>query len=279
MADYSRSRFVVVPVGYEETATYLKGTRRGPAAVLRASEQVETYDPVLRRETVEDGIHCLRPIYPRISPERLAGQLEKVTANILRDGKTPALIGGEHSISLGPIRAVREKYPHLGVLHLDAHGDLRDEYEGTAYGHGCIMRRVLEICPVTQVGVRSLSREEADLIEENPRIRTYFAHQGHPRGLLSHLPRVVYLSIDMDVFDPSLVPGVGTPEPGGLRWEEVVDLVAAVTRRRPVVAFDVVETRPIPGSVVSEFVAARLIYRIMGHIAVGKGIARKGRRR
>lgn len=271
---YSRSLFVVIPVGYEQTVTYQKGTRAGPRSILDASANMETYDEVVGGETVEVGIHCLPPAYPRGRPEAVANRLEKVVGKILRDRKVPGMLGGEHSLSLGPIRACRKAYEDLGVLHLDAHGDLRDSYEGTRYGHGCIMRRCLEICPVTQVGVRSISREESRLIAAGA-VRTFFAHERGkkgwpPRGLLDRLPRNVYLSIDMDVFDPSLVPGVGTPEPGGLSWDEVASLVEMVARRRNVVAFDVMETRPIPGSTVSEFTAAKLAYRIMGHIAASR---------
>lgn len=271
---YDRSLFVVVPVGYQGTVTYLRGTRQGPAAILRASLNMETYDEVLRRETIDDGIHCLAPIYPRSAPEKVADRLEKTYRRLLGDEKVPALIGGEHSLSLGPIRACREAFRDFGVLHLDAHTDLRDSYEGTRYGHGCVMRRVLELCAITQVGVRSLSAEESRVVAAG-KVRTFFAHETRggrwpPRSLLHRVPRNVYLSIDMDVFDPSFVPGVGTPEPGGLSWEEVTAIVAEVARRRRVVAFDVVETRPIPGSVVSEFTAAKLIYRIMGHIGAAR---------
>ena len=279
LAAYSRSKFVVIPVGYEKTATYLKGTKAGPAAILDASRNMETFDEVLGRDTTREGIHCLPPIYPRSAPEVVASRLEKTVRKILIDGKVPALLGGEHSLSLGPIRAARGVCPDLGIVHLDAHTDLRDSYEGTRYGHGCVMRRALEICPITQVGIRSLSEEEARLVNAGS-VRTFFAHRTRggswpPRGLLDRVPKHVYLSIDMDVFDPSLVPGVGTPEPGGLTWDEVTSVVAAVASKREVIAFDVVEIRPLPGSVVSEFTAAKLTYRIMGHIVAASSRRRK----
>ena len=278
---YDASRFVVVPVAYEGTVTYLKGTKRGPAAILEASRNMETWDEVLGRETVEkDGIHTLAPLAPKEAPEFVADRLEQVVDGILGDAKVPCVIGGEHSISLGPIRAAARRFPELGIVHLDAHTDLRDSYEGTKYGHGCVMRRALQHAPITQVGIRSLSGEEAALVAARSEIRTFFAHERvgadwPPRGLLSKVPPQVYLSIDMDVFDPALVPGVGTPEPGGLSWEEVVAVVAEVCRHREVVAFDVVETRPIPGAVVSEFTAAKLIYRICGQIAVAAEARRR----
>ncbi len=280
-AGYDSSLFVVVPVGYEGTVTYLKGTKRGPAAILEASRNMETYDEVLARETVEkDGIHTLAPMYPREAPEFVADKLERVVERLLRDGKVPCVIGGEHSVSLGPIRAAARRFPKLGVVHLDAHTDLRDSYEGTQFGHGCVMRRALKYCPITQVGIRSLSSDEAALIAARRELRTFFAHDRAagpwpPRGLLSKVPERVYLSIDMDVFDPALVPGVGTPEPGGLSWEEVMAVVADVCSKREVVAFDVVETRPISGSVVSEFTAAKLIYRIFGHVAIAQAARRR----
>lgn len=286
-AAYERSLFVVIPVGYERTVTYVRGTRKGPAAILEASRNMETYDEVVGEETVEHGIHCLAPIYPSIGPARAAGRLEGIVTRILRDGKIPVVLGGEHSLSLGSIRACRKILGDLGVLHLDAHADLRESYEGTRYGHGCVMRRVVELCPITQVGVRSLSGEEARLIDGGV-VTTFFAHRRRkgrwpPRGMLGRLPRRIYISIDMDVFDPALVPGVGTPEPGGLSWDEVAAVVREAAGRREVVAFDVMETRPIPGSVISEFTAAKIAYRIMGHIAASAGgrksIARGPRRR
>ncbi len=283
-----RARFVVVPAPYDGTTTFLKGTSRGPRAVIGASKNMELYDEELGIETYRSApIHTLAvPSYEGWPPEKVAEDLERCARAVVRDGRIPVTIGGEHSVSLGPIRACAAAFPRLSVLHVDAHTDLRDEYEGTRFGHGCVMRRVLEdpgIASLVQVGIRSLSAEEVRVVKDatrhGGRLATFFAHAvrggaGLPSAygeVHGRLTQDVYISVDVDAFDPALVPGTGTPEPGGLSWWEVTDLLRVVTAAKRIRGFDVVETLPLEGQAVSEFVAAKLIYRIMGYIARSEG--------
>lgn len=274
-SDAQRARFVVLPAPYDGTTTFLKGAARGPRAVITASQQVELWDEELEQETFTAGIATLEPpaIGP-LPPEEVARVLEAAALPHVRAGQCLVTLGGEHSVTLGPARAVAAVYRDLSVLHLDAHGDLRAEYDGTPFGHGCIMRRLRDDLGLTivQAGIRSLSPEEAEVIRGGRGVRTFFRHkvrdfEAAAAEVIDALPtRDVYVSIDVDALDPSLVAGTGTPEPGGLSWWEALALLRAVAAKRRVVAFDVVETIPLEGQAVSEFVAARLTYRFMGYI-------------
>jgi agmatinase len=281
-SDPERARFVVLPAPYDGTTTFLRGTARGPRAVITASQQVELYDEELEQETFTAGIATLRfPLVDPLRSEEVADLLERLAAPHVARGQTLVTIGGEHSVTLGPARAVAKAHPRLSVLHIDAHADLRAEYDGTPYGHGCIMRRLLEdlALPIVQVGIRSLSPEEADVIRSG-RVKTFFRHkmrdvEARAAEVVEALPTdEVYLSIDVDALDPALVAGTGTPEPGGLSWWEMLALCREVAARKRVVAFDVVETLPLEGQAVAEFVAARLIYRVMGYLVRGAGAGR-----
>lgn len=273
------SKAVILPIPYEATTTYGKGTAGGPQAIIEASTQVETWDEELGRETCEAGIFTAPPIPSRTppAPEELHHvTLPEVTRYLDRD-KFVLSLGGEHTISLGPILAHHERWPGLGVLHFDAHGDLRDAYEGTHYGHGCVMRRVHDAgVPLVQVGIRSLCKEEADLIAASDGITTFYAHAtrplaAHTEAIVAALPEHVYVSIDMDAFDPSVAPGVGTPEPGGLYYPEVTALLRTVARERRIVGADVNEVRPLPNEARTQFTAARLAYRLLGYVAESRG--------
>lgn len=268
-AEYARAAAVILPVPYERTTTYRKGTAEGPAALLAASGQMETWDQVLEEEVWLRGLHTHPGLESAEPPEVFAETVAVEAGRLLANGKLVGALGGEHSISLGLVRAHRDRWPGLHVLHLDAHGDLRDHYEGTSYGHGCVMRRVAAIAPIVQVGVRSVSPEEAAFLRETDRVQTFWAHRlrRDPEAVEAILERLgpeVYVSIDLDVFDPSEVPGVGTPEPGGMGWYEVTELLERVAARRRIVGFDLVELCPIEGTNQSEFLAARLAYRLIG---------------
>jgi agmatinase len=265
---YERARAVFLPVPYEKTTTYRKGTGDGPRALVEASKQVEFFDETLEEETFRRGIHTHPGVGGDDPPERFTERLREAAARLVADGKLVGAAGGEHSISLGLVEGHLQRYPGLTVLHFDAHGDLRDSYEGTRYGHGCVMRRVAAHAPIVQVGIRSLSAEEAAFAREG-RVRTYFAYRSRrdPRfveSVLDGLGREVYVSIDLDAFDPSECPGVGTPEPGGLGWYDVVGILERVAAERRIVGFDVVELRPLPDTNHSEFLAAKLCYRLFG---------------
>ncbi len=269
--------FIVLPVSYEATVTYQRGTGRGAKAAIEASHQVEFYDEELRTETYRVGIRTVHGFSSAARPERALPELRRRYASLLRPERVIAMIGGEHSITLPAVQACADAWPGLSVLQIDAHADLRDEYEGTPFGHGCVMRRISERCPIVQVGIRSLSREEDDFRRTGP-VTTFFTHCERGRNLgdavLRALGDPVYVTIDLDGFDPSIVPGTGTPEPGGLSWAEVLDLLARVAASRKVIGFDVVELLPIRGQAVSDFLAARLVYRLIGYIARARGMLR-----
>jgi len=271
---YEKSRAVIFPAPLERTTTYMTGTRNGPAAIIAASRNMELYDEELGLEPYKKiGIATL----PAMDTQE--GTLEKVLAELhttelalLGDGKFPVVLGGEHSLTPPLVSAAAKKFADLSVLQIDAHADLRDSYQGNPASHASAMRRVVEVCPAVQVGIRSLSIEEAEAI---PGLRTkvYWAKEIVPAPLESWLSRVVadlsphvYLTIDLDGFDPAFVPATGTPEPGGLDWHQVTSLIRAVAAKKRIVAMDVVELLPQPGDHASDFLAAKLIYKILGYV-------------
>jgi len=273
-SQYETSRAVIFPVPLERTTTYEHGTRNGPAAILKASQNMELYDEELELEPYKEiGIHTLPPI------DTMDGTLDEVITELftaecglLDDDKFPVALGGEHSITPPLVSAVTKKYKNLSVLQIDAHADLRDEYQGNPASHACAMRRVLEFCPAVQVGIRSLSVEEAQAI---PHLRTkvYWANDIVRAPLKSWIAKVlsdlspnVYLTIDLDGFDPSIIPATGTPEPGGLDWHQVTSLIRAVAQHKKIVGMDVVELMPLPGEHASDFLAAKLVYKSLGYI-------------
>jgi agmatinase len=273
-SQYETSRAVIFPVPLERTTTYEHGTRNGPAAILKASQNMELYDEELELEPYKEiGIHTLPPI------DTMDGTLDEVITELftaqcglLDDDKFPVALGGEHSITPPLVSAVAKKYKNLSVLQIDAHADLRDEYQGNPASHACAMRRVLEFCPAVQVGIRSLCVEEAQAI---PHLRTkvYWANDIVRAPLKSWIAKVltdlspsVYLTIDLDGFDPSIIPATGTPEPGGLDWHQVTSLIRAVAQHKKIVGMDVVELMPLPGEHASDFLAAKLIYKSLGYI-------------
>ncbi|HPC74737.1 MAG TPA: agmatinase [Syntrophales bacterium] len=267
---FRKASFVVLPVPYDLTSTYQSGSRRGPAAILDASCNMELYDEELRRETYRAGIHTLPFLEPDArGPREMIRKVEEVVDGIVRHGKIPVVLGGEHSISTGCVRALKKKYPRLSVLHLDAHADMRDRYQGSPFSHACVARRILEICPVVHVGIRSMSREEALFIgKKGIRVFPPDVLRKTPeweKKVCENLTEDVYISVDLDVFDPSLMPATGTPEPGGLDWHDVISLVREVAGTSRIRGFDVVELSPIPGMVAPEFLAAKLAYRMMGY--------------
>jgi agmatinase len=266
--DAQDARYWVVPVPYERTTSYQQGTRGGPDAILRASTQVEFHDEELGVQPARAGIHTLAPVPGDEGPESFCRRLEHAYGTWCADHRVVGLLGGEHTVTVGPVRALAARHPRLGVLQIDAHADLRDAYEGSAYSHACVARRVAEVADVVQVGIRALSAPEAVFLRESPRVRAFFAHERHddlPRRVAEALPDAVYVTLDIDGLDPSEAPGTGTPEPGGLRYREVLALLREVARRKRIVGFDVVEVRPLDGSTVTEFLAARLVYKLIGY--------------
>ena len=270
---YDRSAALILPIPYEGTVSYGQGTREGPRAILYASRQVELYDRELDDEpALTYGVHTLPALAPAVGgPEAMVAAIAACADEQLRAGKLLVGLGGEHTVSVGMARAVRAIHGDFVMVQIDAHSDLRDEYEGSAYSHACVARRVLDLgATVVQLGIRSICREEIDLIRaERERLHVFFAEDVHAGGHLERLAelvreRTLFLTIDLDGLDPALVPATGTPEPGGLSWAQALDIVRAAVRGSHVAAIDCVELAPIPSQSASDFLAAKLVYKAIG---------------
>jgi len=262
----ANSRIVIVPVPYDLTSTWMKRADKGPEAIIRASAAVELYDIETDSQVHLHGISTDEPaVQGDLLPEKMVEAVRGKVAGHLANNKFVVLVGGEHSVSIGAIQAHAGQFPGLSVLQLDAHADTRGEYEGSRYNHACVMARARELCPIVQVGIRSMDVSEKPALD---RSRVFFAENIY-RGtswiddVVEKLTDPVYITIDLDVFDPSIMPSTGTPEPGGLLWYDVLALMRAVCRRRKVVGFDVVEMCPVENQWASEFLAAKLIFKIL----------------
>ena len=259
---------VVVPVPFEFSTSYGKGASKGPQAIINASEYVELYDEVLDCETFKNGI--LTAEYPEYgkNPAEALEQIRKQAKEYIDDKKFVVALGGEHSISSVLFAAHNENYNDLSVLQLDAHVDLRDSYEGSKYSHASVMKRIWEINEnIVQCGIRSLSKEESDFIKDN-NVNTFFAHELKSKTnwdeVLNKLTENVYLTIDVDCFDPSIMPATGTPEPGGFFWDETMSILAKLFSSKNVVGCDVVELSPMNNIHHADFMIAKLVYRLFG---------------
>jgi agmatinase len=275
-AAYETARVVVVPVPFDGTTCYQPGTREGPRAIIDASRNLELYDTELGFAPYRVGIHTLREIEViNGDSEAMVNRVDRVTERLLDAGKWVLTLGGDHLVAIGAIRAHARRHPGLSVLQFDAHADLRDEYEGARYSAATVMRRTLEVCPrIAQVGIRSFSEPEAALVRERniPQFLAATIHQRTASGsrdwidaVLAALHDEVYITFDIDCFDPSLVPGTGTPEPGGLGWYDALEVIAAVAARRRIVGADVVELSPLLEGHVSPVVAAKLAYKLIAY--------------
>lgn len=276
LSGYPTAKAAVLPIPYDATTSFNVGTRDGPRAIITASQQVELYDEELGRETYRKvPVATLDPLEADVSgPEAMVRGVEAAARKVVKDGKFLLALGGEHGISSGLVRAVRGRYRDLSVLQIDAHADLRDSYQGSPYSHACVMRRIHEAkVDAVGVGIRNYSAAEARFIREaGKRIvsaRTCREGRDWIGQVVAGLSDHVYVTIDIDGFDPAFAPGTGTPEPGGLDWYQVTDLLAAVARAKRIVSADIVEVRPLAGNPVTEFLAAKLAYRLLG-LAFGR---------
>jgi len=282
-ATYDNARCVILPIPFEATTTYRRGCENGPAAVLDASQQVEYYDEELDRELWEVGIYTHVAIADTrsgsVASEKMLRETQETVYRLVADGKFVVSLGGEHSITTGIVEAYRQCYPgeDFTVVQIDAHGDLRHEYEGSIHNHACVMRRIVEMgLPTVQVGIRSICREEADLIRERElavfRAREIASQSDWMERAWSAIKtQKVFITVDLDGIDPTLMPGVGTPEPGGLNWYSLLRFLQGIFATHDVIGCDVMELAPIADSVVSEFTAAKLVYKLIGYQAVAKG--------
>jgi len=279
LSDYDQARFALLPIPYDATASYLAGTRHGPAAIIEASQHVEWFDEEVGREFQRCGIATLEPVPTIVAgPEAMHQAIYLRARRVVRDGKFLFGVGGEHGITSALIRATAQRYRNLSVLQIDAHADLRDTYQGSQYSHACVMRRSLNyVDRITAVGIRSMSLEEHRFIKKASNASsecslTVIKASDCRRDdewierALAGLGETVYVTIDIDGFDPACAPGTGTPEPGGLNWFQVTSLLRRVASEKRIVGADLVEVLPLPGQAITEFLAARLIYKLIAYI-------------
>jgi agmatinase len=268
--DFASARVVILPIPLDRTTSYVPGTRNGPHEILVASSHMELWDEETQTDVHSIGIYTLPEMdFPFAGMDEIVCEIRRVASELVTRGKFPIVIGGEHSITPAVVGAVAARYPGLSVLQLDAHADLRESYMGTPHNHACAMRRTLEFGPATQVGIRSLSPEEAAAI---PSLQTTIFYDYNMRDdpdwmdrVVDSLTETVYITIDVDGFDPAIMPATGTPEPGGLSWYEALRLLRKVIERRTVVGCDIVELSPVPGNVAPSFLCAKLIYKILSY--------------
>jgi agmatinase len=268
--DFERARVVILPVPLDRTTSYVAGTRNGPHEILVASSHMELWDEETGTDVHSIGIFTLPEMeFPFGTIDEVIAEIRRVAGEIVSRGKFPIVIGGEHSITPPVVAAVAAQHPGLSVLQIDAHADLRDSFMGTPHNHACAMRRVIEHAPTTQVGIRSLSPEEAAAIPTLPtRVFYDFEMRKDPDWMdrvVESLSDTVYVTIDVDGLDPAIMPATGTPEPGGLSWYELLGLLRRVSERKNVVGFDLVELSPMGGFVAPNFLCAKLIYKLLSY--------------
>ncbi|CCZ81369.1 agmatinase [Odoribacter laneus] len=262
---YENARIVILPVPYDGTSTWLKGADKGPQAILEASANMELYDIETDSEVYTQGIATLEAVTEDQSPEAMSDAVEKQVDAILMDKKFPVLLGGEHSVSIGSIRAFAKHYENFSVLQLDAHSDMRDNYEGSDHNHACVMARAKEMATVAQVGIRSSCIEEKHNIDPD---RIFYAHEIKESStwmydVSERLNDNVYITIDLDVFDPAYMPSTGTPEPDGLTYREVINFLKLINERHNIIGLDIVELCPNEMNKAPDFLASKLIYQLL----------------
>lgn len=278
---FNRSRVVILPVPYDGTTTYQSGTREGPRAVIMASRELEPFDEEICIEPYSGGIFTLNELDVTVSsPEEMISRVAEAGLEIIRSGKLPVMVGGEHLLTLGMIKAVsKEVKSGWGILHIDAHADLRESYQGSRFSNACVMRLALDYARVVSVAVRSITKEEFEFAKAYPVpiffCRDFMENVALQYRVLELLPEKVYVTVDLDALDPSIMPSVGTPEPGGLGWYDLISFLKKVFEIKDVLGFDVMELKPIPNLVAPDFLAAKLIYKLIGYFLL-KGFSKTG---
>lgn len=271
------ARAVLIPVPYDSTTSFRSGAREGPVAIIEASYGLEDYDLELDLDVSTLGIHTTASLEPHVgSPELMSQRVKQAVAGYISPNRIVGILGGEHSLSVGGVGAHLDAYPDLSVLYLDAHADLRDEYLGTSWGHASGARRIHEMCPLVLAGVRSLCPEEKQYLEVNSIPTFFWPPQDSPgktyiRDIIAGLSPTVYVSVDLDVLDPALMPAVGTPEPGGMDWNQITSLLRAVAESRHIVGFDVCELSPREGPAACSYIAAKLVYKLIAYATSSSG--------
>lgn len=263
-SSYEKSKAVILPVPYDGTATYMPGARFGPRAIINASKFLDFYDDELKNNFSDIGICTLDELEVSFDPGETAESVYESVKRLAEDKKFPIVFGGEHSITFGAVKALKETFPDLGVLHLDAHVDVRSAEK---LDHSNVARKILELCPVTFAGIRSISVDEAEFIKEKE-IKIFSAREIMEkrdfRSIVNQLPENIYITIDLDVLDPSIMPSVGTPQPGGIGWYELIDLLKYAAKERNIVGFDIVELCPSE-DISPDFLSAKLAYKLIGY--------------
>jgi agmatinase len=264
---YDESKVIILPVPFDATSTYLRGADKGPEAIFEASQALEFYDPETGSEAHKVGIHTLPPLDCGDDPAELTEEVYKSVSRLFSEQRFPVVIGGNHTVSIGAFRAAAEAFSGLTILQLDAHSDLRPVYEGSPLNHACAAARAKEYAPLVQVGIRSMAAEELPFVD---RERIFYAHElWADRSLytsaLELLSDNIYITLDLDVFDPSIMPSTGTPEPGGPDYRELMFFLRDIFSKRNVIGFDVVELCPSPTNKAPDFMAARVIYQMLSY--------------
>ncbi len=272
LSEYRKSKIVILPVPYDGTTSYKPGARDGPSAIIAASRSMELYDEETGKNFSDIGICTLDELEVVVDPEKMVNRVYETVSHLVSESKFVVMLGGEHSLSFGAVKAFKEKNKCLSVLHVDAHSDLRFENGGSKFDHGCVARRISEIgVPFVQVGIRSISEEEAEFIRKSGH-KVVFAEEiagskddSWMDGVIGKLQDDVYVSIDLDAFDPGIMPAVGTPEPGGMQWYPFLRLMKKLSSKKNIVGFDIMELSPQPGNVAPDFTAAKLTYKLIGY--------------
>ncbi len=267
-SDLDTAAAVLIPVPIDSSTSFRSGARYGPAAIIAASAALEDYDLELDIDVAELGIHTAPPLEPHVGdPQQMALRVQAAVAHYAATGQLTGVIGGDHSAAIGSALAHLERHPELSVLYIDAHADLRDEYQGAAWGHGSAARRISEHCPITLAGVRTLAQEELEFIDSASIPICYWPspNPDYAHDIISSLGPNVYVSVDLDVLDPSEMPAVGTPEPGGMRWLELLSLLRQVAEQRRIVGFDICELAPNEGLPAHAYTAAKLVYKMVAY--------------